>query len=203
LSISPPSRSACHPAQPYATSCSSKAKGTSLEKGNHVINPGTFCGDPKVQSPASVEFTPGIYVIKNGALELSSGSDSWGNEVHFHFIDDDAHLKARGGAHADFNAMTSGEYAGILSRSPPAHGAVSDVQGGGNVRLDGALYFPTQQVDVGGNGDLGLTTDAWTIIADKVRVHGNGKAHLKADFAVDGFPEILPKISLKPLHLTQ
>jgi hypothetical protein len=91
-----------------------------------------------------------------------------------------------------------------FSRSPPAaHGAVSDVQGGGNVRLDGALYVPTQQVDVGGNGDLGLTTDAWTIIANKVRVHGNGKVRLKADFAAEGFPQILPKIGLKQPHLTQ
>ncbi len=125
------------------------------------------------------------------------------NGVHFHFIADDAHLKLRGSAHSDFKAMTSGEYAGILFAQPPAHGAVSDVQGGGSVCLDGALYVPTQRVVVGGNGDLGLTTDAWGIIADTVRGHGNGKVRLKADFAVDVFPEILPKISFKPPHLTQ
>jgi hypothetical protein len=181
-----------------------QGQGTSLKKGNHVVNPETFCGGPTVQPQANVEFTPGIYVIKNGALELSSGSDSWGNGLHFHFIADDAHLEVRGSAHSDFKAMTSGEYAGILFAQPPAaHGAVSDVQGGGNVRLDGALCFPTQQVDVGGNGDLGLTTQAWAIIANKVRVHDNGKVRLKADFAAEGFPQILPKIGLKQPHLTQ
>ena len=190
---------------PYASACSSKSKSTSLKKGNHVVNPGTFCGGLKVQAQANVQFNPGIYVMKNGPLELSSGSSSWGDGVHFHFIGDDAHLKVRGGADADFKAMTSGEYAGILFAQHPdaAPGAVSDVQGGGHVRLVGALYFPTQQVDVGGNGDLGLTTDAWAIIADKIRVHGNGQVRLKADFAAAGFPEILPKIGLKPPHLTR
>jgi hypothetical protein len=90
-----------------------------------------------------------------------------------------------------------------FSRSPRRTRLCLRRPGNGNVRLDGALYFPTQQVNVGGNGDLGLTADAWAIIANKVRVHGNGKVRLKADFAVDGFPEILPKISLEPPHLTQ
>lgn len=191
--------------EPSSSACSSNAKGTSLKKGSHVLNPGTFCGGLKLQAQAVVDFNPGIYVIKNGQFEISSGASAYGEGVHFHFVGSGATLKVRGGADADFKAPTTGTYAGILFAQEPdaSPGDVSDVQGGGTVRLVGALYFPTQQVDVGGNGDLGLLTDAWAIIADKVRVHGNGQVRLKADFTSVGFPEILPKIGLKPPHLTQ
>lgn len=190
---------------PPSTSCGTKDKGTTYGQGEHDIYPGTFCGGLKLGAHANATFHAGIYVIKNGELELSSGSYSYGRDVHFHFVGSNAHLKVRGGADADLKAMTTGTYAGILFAQDPAAspGDVSDVQGGGTVKLVGALYFPTQQVDVGGNGDLGLETDAWAIIASRIRVHGNGQVRLKANFAAEGFPEILPKIASKPPHLTQ
>ncbi|MGE0856881.1 MAG: hypothetical protein AB7L18_12395, partial [Hyphomicrobiaceae bacterium] len=139
-----------------------------------------------------------------GALEMTSGSSSYGRDVHFHFVGDGAHLKVRGGADADLQAMTWGTYGGILFAQDPfaSPGDVSDVQGGGTMKLVGALYFPTQEVDVGGNGNLGLETDAWAIIADTIRVHGNGQVRLKANFAALGMPDILPKVSPKSPRLT-
>jgi len=55
-----------------------QGQGTSLKKGDHVVNPETFCGGPTVQPQANVEFTPGIYVIKNGGSAVERGQATVG-----------------------------------------------------------------------------------------------------------------------------
>jgi hypothetical protein len=130
--------------------------------------------------------------------ERRFGTVQWlrlvGNSVHFHFIADGAHLKLRGSAHSDFKAMTSGEYAGILFAQPPSRTRRC-------LRRPGRRQRPSRWRTLLPDSAGGCRWKRRSrphhrclgIIADKVRVHGNGKVR----------PEILPNISLKPPHLTQ
>jgi Flp pilus assembly protein TadG len=185
--------------------CPINSKPTTLKKGHHTLKEGTYCGGLTLNAQADVKFEGGTYVIKNGELELSGGSWSYGEGVHFHFVGPNAHLKVRGGANVEFSAKRDGEYGGILFAQHPdaAPGETSDIQGGGRVKFGGLLYFPTQTVEIGGNGDLGLETDAWAIIADKIRVHGNGQVRIKAKFEDNDLPDILPVVEPKPSYLVQ
>ena len=71
------------------------------------------------------------------------------------------------------------------------------MQGGGAVQLTGALYFPTQILQIGGNGDLGQNTSAWAIVADQVHLKGNGSVRIEAEFTNAGLPNVtaLPQVT--------
>ena len=64
---------------------------------------------------------------------------------------------------------------------------LSVIEGGGNLRFVGTLYFPTQTLDVGGRGDVKGHTPEFAMIADQFRVHGNGLVTVTAnsDFDAD------------------
>ncbi len=176
---------------PASDDCDASAKGTSVKQGEHTLSPGTFCGGLETQANADVTFEPGIYVIKNGPLNFKSQSISAGTGVMFYLTGSDAALNVDGGATVDFQAPTSGPYAGLMfvqDRDSNA-GATSIVQGGGTVNFVGALYFPTQTLEISGNGDIGQDSDAWTMIADMVQLKGNGTVRMKADYADAGMPD--------------
>ncbi|MBU2533672.1 MAG: hypothetical protein KKB37_13095 [Alphaproteobacteria bacterium] len=180
-------------AAPASDACDGSEKGTSVKKGAHTLSPGTYCGGLELMAQSVVTFEPGIYVVKNGPLVFRSGSASMGSGVGFYLQGTGALLKVNGGADADLSAPASGPMAGIIAAQDKTSNAgdTSIIQGGGTVRIVGALYFPSQTFEVSGNGDLGQLTAAWAIVADKVNLSGNGQIRIEASFPAAGLPTVV------------
>lgn len=180
-------------APPASEECPSNAKALVLKQGEHTLSPGTFCGGLELMAHAIVTFESGVYVIKGGALIFRSGSQSNGSNVGFYLTGTGAQLDVNGGADVAITAAAGGALPGIIvaQDSTANPGATSSVQGGGAVQLIGALYFPTQTLQIGGNGDLGQNTSAWAIVADQVHLKGNGSVRIEAEFTNAGLPNVV------------
>ena len=179
-------------AAPASEECTGSAKALVLKKGEHILSPGTYCGGLELMAQAVVTFESGVYVIKGGALIFRSGSLSTGSSVGFYLTGTDAQMDVNGGADVAITAAPGGSLPGIVvAQDASANaGATSMVQGGGAVQLTGALYFPTQTLQIGGNGDLGQNTSAWAIVADQVHLKGNGNVRIEAAFTNAGLPNV-------------
>lgn len=184
---------------PASEECVGSANALVLKKGEHTLSPGTYCGGLELMAQAVVTFESGVYVIKGGALIFRSGSQSSGSLVGFYLTGTGAQMDVNGGADVAITASANGPLAGIVAAQDAAAnpGATSTVQGGGAVQLTGALYFPSQTLEIGGNGDLGQNTSAWAIVADQVHLKGNGSVRIEAAFTNAGLPDVaaLPQVT--------
>jgi Flp pilus assembly protein TadG len=185
------------------------AKNLELKNGDYTLNPGTYCGGLMLKPQASVTFSPGLYIIKDGVFEVQGQASATGNGVVFVFAGSGSQLIVRGGGNIDFTAPPAGassvgDLAGFLffqDQFATDWGVTTIIQGGGSVKMQGILYMPTWRVDIGGNGDINQTTKHWAMIADSFYMEGNGKLYIRVDPAGSGQPDILPKIPTGPLLL--
>jgi hypothetical protein len=153
-----------------------------------TINPGRFCGGLRITN-SNVTFNPGVYVIYGGDLDVSGTSSLVGDGVVFILTEllpsQIGTVKIPGGTALDLrapSATATGEaaaYAGVLffqdGRVPSFQGSnlrTNWIQGGSGDRIEGALYFPAQEIIFTG----GATAEdrCLQIIARKVTIQGNG-----------------------------
>lgn len=107
-------------------------------------------------------------------------------------------VKSTGGNQGDLwlKAKATGTFAGIaLSQDPSVTLSGNDthlITGGGEVEINGIVYFPVQPLKVTGGGVIGNTADQFAIIADTIEVEGNGTLIIKigADYSAAGLPEL-------------
>lgn len=114
-----------------------------------TLDPGTYCG----LSFGSGTYTlnPGIYVIDGGTLKINSDSIINGTGVMF-YLTNGATLQINGSAKINISAATTGTYAGVLfygDRTMP--NTVQKINGDATSLMTGAIYFPSQEVDLLGN----------------------------------------------------
>ncbi|HEY8573328.1 MAG TPA: pilus assembly protein TadG-related protein [Phenylobacterium sp.] len=136
--------------------------------------PMVFCGGLQV-SGGTVNFGPGIYVVRGGPLIFNGNTNIRGQGVTF-LLADGATVQINGGADVKLSAPRGGATAGILFfQERVATGATNIFNGGADQDLDGALYFPKQAVRFNGNTRVG--GGCTTLYADTVEWIGN--AHLQ------------------------
>lgn len=145
--------------------------------GTVPLSPGKYCGGLTVQN-GNVTFSPGTYIINNGDFDVRGTSTLAGDGVTFILTGDSAakvgNLKITGGTVANLTASTSGAYEGVLfyQDAIASAGGSNSVLGGSSMELEGALYFPSQEILF--SGGSGAKPACLQIIADKVTFQGNG-----------------------------
>ena len=181
-----------HLPAPASDECDGTEKATVVKKGEHTLAPGTYCGGLEMMAQAKATLEPGVYVVKGGPLIFRSGSATVAHGVVFYVTGDDAGVTVNGGADLDLIAPATGTYAGMAMMQDSASNpyTISEIQGGGDVKLSGGLYFPTQTLQIGGNGNLGQNADAWAIVAHKVQLKGNGTVRIETNFDGKGLPQM-------------
>ncbi len=126
--------------------------------GGNSSNPNGF----DIGAQANVDGTGGVTIV---LTNVDPASDKIGN------------LKINGDAQVQLTAPATGPYAGIAiyqdRRAPNDTSGSSPnlVNGNSNSKFDGAFYFPNQQV--GFNGNSGLHTDCFQLVARRVEFRGN------------------------------
>jgi hypothetical protein len=115
-----------------------------------TLNPGTYCGGMSFGNK-TYTMNPGVYVINGGTLKINANTVLNGTGVMF-YLTNGATLSINGGAKIDIAAATTGTYAGLLffgDRSMAS--AKQTINGDATSLMTGALYFPSQELDLLGN----------------------------------------------------
>ena len=175
----------------------------SLKSGTFVLEPGVYCGDTVLKPQADVTFLPGVYVFKDGYLEVQGGASARGEDVTFFFDGDETRLVIRGGGDIDLKAPSEGPYAGfvLIDRETSSSFSVREtvIQGGGRIKLVGVLYAPGWRINISGNGELNEESHYFAMVADHFYMEGNGQLHVRSDFAEAGLPGVMPRIKSGPV----
>jgi Flp pilus assembly protein TadG len=160
---------------PSTTSPCIKAKTitgtTTLTTSGFESNPTTICTpnqDVHLVGGDVINVEPGVYVFDNVGLKVDAGAtltcnacSPGGKGVTFVFTGDTANqvgaVDINGSATVKLNAPSSGTYSGLLFYQDPKAANNSNhnstINGGANIELTGALYFPSTHLNM--NGDLG------------------------------------------------
>jgi len=154
-----------------------------------TLSPGVYCNGIDIQSQAVVTLNPGTYVINRGDFNVAGGARvrcSCPNSTDGVTIiltsstqvSQIGHVRINGGADINLRAPsgTSDTYRGILfyqdRRASSASNQVDRLNGGANMILKGAIYFPAQEVEWTGNN---ASTDCVEIVAREVTFTGNSR----------------------------
>ena len=163
-------------AAPAAGSCT--ATDYNLGSGTATISPGTYCGKGiTVANAAVLNFTPGVYVLTNGAaFVVKDNATVNGTGVTIWIIGTTAKPSSfTQNTHIYLSAPTTGTYAGIVLASS-VNNNTSNVFGSNDMPINGIFYFPHEHVEWKGNGG------AYTVvIADTFKITGGSS--LNSDFS--------------------
>ena len=158
---------------------------TDIRRGNSYTNnatlsPGTYCGGISISGNTTVTFQPGVYYIDGDDLKIIGNGAVIGEGVTFILTNSNpsegtwANLNISGGRSISFSAPAEGEeMEGIVffqDRNAP-EGSSNTLLGSSSLEIDGAMYFPTRSIDIGGNhsSDVEVCT---RLIAQTIRMHG-------------------------------
>lgn len=143
-------------------------------KGTAVVHPGTYCGGLTVKAD-NVVLKPGVFVIKDGPLVVSSGTDITGADVSIFLTGIGTKVAMNGHGILKLSAPATGPMEGIaLARDRKDVSLdISVLTGGSKVVIDGALYFPTQRIELTGNGLIEVSARA-SIVAKTIKTWGSG-----------------------------
>jgi Flp pilus assembly protein TadG len=177
-----------------------------LSSGTYTLNPGVYCGNTIFKPNAVVTMNPGLYVFRDGYLQVQAQASLTGNGVTLFFTHTGTRMEIRGGADVDLKAPASGDLAGFVivdrkidSYDPSIRESV--IQGGGRLKIEGVVYAPQWKLSISGNGELNEQAQFFTMIADSFYMEGNGKLYIRSDAEAAGLPNIMPKIKNGPLLL--
>ena len=70
---------------------------------------------------------------------------------------------------------------------------INELASGGELNVTGAVYFPTQTVEVKGNSVFGSNAPATSFIAYNVDFYGSPTINVSVDHQRAGLPPILPR----------
>ena len=165
---------------PAATgSCSQKNYKLNAGKSDEILAPGgcIFTGGIKLLAGSTLTLAPGVYVIEDGGLSVSSGATLNGTDVTIVLSgNNDQEITFNGGSTVKITSPTEGPTAGIAFFGRPS--GSSSFEGGANQIITGAVYLPNQEVKYAG-GSVTSPTECMELIADTIKFTGN------AQFAVN------------------
>jgi Flp pilus assembly protein TadG len=153
-----------------------KLTGSNSDTLSAGASPYVFCNGLSMTGSSTLTLNPGVYVIDRGSLSMAGGTtlnatggvtlvltSSTGSNY--------ATTSIGGGAIVNITAPTTGTTAGLAfyqDRNAPNSGTDS-ISGGGSQNINGAIYFPSQQVTYAGNSSSTCTQ----LVAWKMKFTGN------------------------------
>ena len=127
-----------------------------FELDNYVgdISPGIYCGGLTISGNSDVNLRPGIYIIKDGKLEINGTSRITGSEVGFYLTGSDARFWFIDDAFVEISGPETGPMAGLLiyqDRNVPNE-PDSEIRSPNVREMVGTIYLPS--------GDLLIDTSS-------------------------------------------
>lgn len=151
----------------------------SLRRETRTLAAGQHCGGLILATGSEVVLEPGVHVVV-GDLVVTSGSRLVGEDVTLIVMGPTSTVRFQAGAEVTLKAQTSGPYAGLaLAIAPQPTELTSEILGGPDFELEGALYMPTQRLFITGGGRLAQPTNRQRmIVVNRLETRGNGAIYL-------------------------
>lgn len=150
-----------------------------VKKNDPAPVPGRYCGGLSFGAQADVTLAPGEYIIDGGDLTVNAQAAIQGDGVVIILTGDSpgdiGNVKINGGADIELSPPTTGDYTGVTmyqDRRAPA-GGNNDILGGASMIMNGAVYFPSQEITYSGGSNAVST--CLQIIGNKVTFSGNAE----------------------------
>ena len=149
---------------------------------NERLQPGVYCGGLDISS-VTVTFAPGLYIIKDGLLQPSGGSQMSGNGVSFFLTGKNAGVNTSGGSSWHVSAMTTGDLAGFVFFLDPnaTPASSSTLSGTSELYFEGVLYFARQQLNLSGGSATYAVAPFTAYIADTFVISGSSNLNINSD----------------------
>jgi Flp pilus assembly protein TadG len=161
------------------------------------LSPGVYCGGVTIKQ-GTVQLTKGgLYIFRNGPLYVQAHGTLKGEEVAILFTGNDTtRLITQAGANIITSARSAvgSRFRGLAFAQDPSSVPAKEniVIGGGQIEINGIMYFPEQPLKITGNGDIGTTAAQFAIMADTISIEGNGQLviHIGQNYATTGLPDL-------------
>ena len=160
-----------------------------------MLDPGVYCGGLTIKK-GIVQLKAGeMYVFRDGPLHVQAQGTLKGTGTPILFEGNDTtRLITQAGASIIVTARTSGLFKGIVFAQHPSSIPAKEntIIGGGQMQITGIMYFPKQTLYITGNGDIGTTVAQFAIMADTIKIEGNGQLniHIGQDYQDSGLPDL-------------
>lgn len=143
--------------------------------GTRTISPGRYCNGMTING--DVHFEPGVYIVDGGTFRLNGGASITGENVTI-YLTNNANVQMNGNADIALSAPETGDYAGVLFWGDRNNAPTTEARFNGTAAsaLKGALYFPSQEVDIRGN--FSGSDGCMRIIAHRVEMSGNSTLNI-------------------------
>jgi len=160
-----------------------------------ILPHGVYCGGLDIKK-GIVQLQPGeMYVFRDGPLHVQAHGTLQGIQTPVLFDGDDTtRLITQAGANIITSARSTGLFKGIAFAQHPSSipAAENLIIGGGQIEIQGIIYFPKQKLKITGNGDIGATVAQFAIIADTIAIEGNGQLNINIgqNYQSSGLPDL-------------
>jgi Flp pilus assembly protein TadG len=158
---------------PFPSSAPCNYNSVKIIKQTVTLNPGVYCGGLAVKAGSLVRLKPGIYVMRDGPLWVNSGADLSGEEVMIGFTGPGASIRMDGSSQARLTSPAGGTYMNMQFMQEPGTGgddiAVS-ITGNNKLSYDGVMYFPSQDIELGGGSVIEVKSPSYAMVADTILI---------------------------------
>jgi Flp pilus assembly protein TadG len=161
------------------------------------LAPGVYCGGVNIKQGIVQLTTGGLYIFRNGPLYVQAQGTLKGEKVAILFTGDNTtRLITQAGANIITSARSAvgATFRGLAFAQDPNSVPAKEnlIIGGGEIEINGIMYFPKQPLKISGNGDIGSTAAQFAIMADTISIEGNGQLviHIGQNYATTGLPDL-------------
>jgi Flp pilus assembly protein TadG len=162
-----------------------------------TLQPGVYCGGVNIKQGIVQLVEGGLYVFRDGPLDVQAHGTLMGDEVAILFTgNEETRLVTQAGASIITSARSGADdtFRGLAFAQHPDSVPDSEniIIGGGQIEINGIMYFPKQPLKITGNGDIGTTAAQFAIMADTISIEGNGQLviHIGQNYATTGLPDL-------------
>ncbi len=151
---------------PASSSCT--YSNVNVNGGTYTAWPGVYCGWINFNNSPTVNFQPGVYVIKGGGVNANGGT--WnGNGVTFYFPDS-SYIQYNGTVKLNLSAPTSGTYANLLMYEAGGLGKTGfSMNATDGATMSGLIYLPSRQLTLNSGASVG--SENLTLVLDTLTVN--------------------------------
>jgi Flp pilus assembly protein TadG len=173
---------------PVAGSCDKT--GLTITSGSHTLLPGTYCGGLKIKGTASVTFTSGTYIIKDGKFVVADDAKIEGEHVGFYLLGSATIVNFTEQASVTLTGAVDGDMAGLLffeDRSAPLN-RKHHFQSTKVDVLTGTIYLSRGQLLVDPNTAVAEDSAYTAIIANRIELTEGPELVLNSDYGATDVP---------------
>jgi Flp pilus assembly protein TadG len=154
------------------------------------LTPGVYCGGVRIRADADVHLAPGVYVIKDGDLEIELGGRLFGKEVGLFFTGAGAVFNFKPQSIVHLTAPADGIMAGMLMMEDRARASTETyaILSSNARTLLGTIYLPKGNLLIDSLMPIADESAYTAIVTRFLRMSGSPQLVLNTDYALTDVP---------------